>query len=49
MAYLDFDHKSTELGEVEREQLQNDDERQALLNQSAASAKGGGGTHARQL
>jgi hypothetical protein len=47
MAYLDFDHSNSDLNEVERQQLNNDDERQALLNMSVASARGGGGVQAR--
>jgi len=49
MAYLEFDNNNTDLTDVEKDQLNNDDERQALLNQSVASAKGGGGVQARQL
>ena len=49
MSYLEFDAKTTDLSEVEREQLVNDEERQALLNQSVASARGGKNHYARSL
>lgn len=49
MSYLEFDARTTELSEVEREQLVNDEERQALLNQSVASARAGKNHYARSL
>ena len=49
MAYLEFDIQNTELNAVERKQLHNDEERQALLDQSLASARGAGGIQARSL
>jgi hypothetical protein len=49
MPYLEFDIQNTELNAVERKQLHNDEERQALLDQSLASARGAGGIQARSL
>ena len=49
MAYLDIDPKNTDLTKEERDQLVNEDERQALLNSSLASARHGGGRQARNL
>jgi hypothetical protein len=49
MPYLDFDQETTELNSGEVEQLNNDEERQALLDQSIASARGAGGAQARSL
>lgn len=49
MKYLEFDEKTTELNDGELEQLNNDEERQALLDQSLASARGAGGQQARSL
>ena len=42
MPYLEFDVSTTELNAAERKQLNNDDEREALLNQSVQTARVGG-------
>lgn len=49
MQYLEFDTENSALSKAERKQLHNDEERQALLDHSVASAKGGGGPQARSL
>lgn len=49
LPYLDFDNSNPDLNAIERKQLNNDEERQALLDQSLASARGGGGAQARSL
>jgi len=49
MQYLEFDTSNSDLNAIERKQLNNDEERQALLDQSLASARGGGGPQARSL
>ena len=49
MTYLEFDQRNTDLNDLEKEQLNNDDERQALLNHSMASQRNAGGLLAQNL
>lgn len=42
MPYLEFDVAQTELNAAERKQLNNEEERQALLDQSVQTARVGG-------
>jgi hypothetical protein len=49
MTYLDFDQRNTDLNDMEKEQLNNDDERQALLDNSVHAGKKAGGLLAANL
>jgi hypothetical protein len=46
---MDYDEGLTELNAAERGQLHNDDERQALLDESLAAEKIGGVTYMRKM
>jgi hypothetical protein len=49
MPYLEFDVSTTELNAEERKQLNNDEEREALLNHSVQTARVGGNQYMRQM